>query len=406
MKLSLPKIRLYAIITLLIFLAFVAGWKSCEKFVLPKASLTKSVNLHNLDFPLFSQVWDRLEAEYFDKTKLDHKKMLYGAVKGMVEAIGDPYTVFLPPSEQRRTQEDLSGSFEGVGIEIGFRGSNLVVISPLDGSPAQKAGIKAGDFIIGIKDEKKGINRATLGMNIIEAVDAIRGPSGTDVTLIISRNDTEKLEITVKRAKIDVPSVKLEFVGHDKKIARLRLLRFGGNTMSEWNQAVSQIKENRVKGIILDLRNNPGGYLPGAIDVASEFLPRGKVLIEERGDGIKTERRVTGAGRLFNEPLVVLVNGGSASASEIVAAAIQENKRGKILGEKTFGKGTIQEAKMLDPISNVDGQAGLHITVAKWLTPSGNWLDQKGLEPDFEVKDDPKTNVDEQLQKALEFLEK
>lgn len=405
MKFTLSKIRYLALIISLVIVSFAAGWWANEKGIAirPEPATQIASQPRDVDLSLFWEVWERLEAGYFDKTKLDSQKMVYGAIGGMVSSLGDPYTVFLPPEEQKRTQEDLGGEFEGIGIQIGFKGTQLAVIAPLEGTPAQEAGIKAGDFILGIKDKKKGIDMGTVGLSLPDAVEAIRGPAGTSVTLVLTRKDADKpFEVEVTRAKIEVPSVKLSFVEDNKEIAHLQLLRFGDSTNGEWDKAILKIKNEsagwRTKNLILDLRNNPGGYLNGAVVVASEFLAQGVVVVQEDGKGNRQEFKVNGKARLPNISLVVLVNGGSASASEIVAGALKDNGRAKIIGEKTFGKGTIQESQQLD-------SSGLHITTAKWLTPAGTWVnDGPGLEPDIIVEDKQDTEQDEQLERAIEDL--
>ena len=369
----------------------------------PKVTITRELppDKKDLDFSLFWRVWDTINTSYFDKEKVIPANMVYGAIEGMVSALGDPYTVFLPPDKNRVVQEDLLGSFDGIGIQIGFKGNQLAVIAPLPNSPSEKAGIEAGDFIVGIKDEAKGIERGTVGISITDAVSAIRGPAGTIVTLTLLREGQEEpIVVDVVRESIDVPSVTLTFVGDDENIAQVRLLKFGGETEAEWEEAVIEIlKKQSLKGIVLDLRNNPGGYLQGAVDIASEFMKTGRVVvIEERGEQ-KSEYVVEKIGRFPNTPLVVLVNQGSASASEILAGALRDDKKVKLVGEKTFGKGTIQEPQQ------VDGGAGLHITVARWLTPSGVWVDGEGLTPDFELEDNGETDEDEQLQKGIELLQ-
>ncbi len=354
-----------------------------------------------LDFTLFWQVWDDLEAKYFDKSKLVPAEMVYGAIKGMVEAIGDPYTAFLPPNQNKVVNEDLNGSFEGVGIQIGFKGTQLAVVAPLPNSPAEKAGIKAGDFIVEIKDDKKKIDRGTVGISLPEAVEIIRGAAGTKVTLTLLREgNTEPMVIELTRAKVEVPSVILSYVGDNGKYAHIKLLKFGAETTGEWEKAINElIKKKEVRGIVLDLRNNPGGYLQGAVNIASDFLKVGSVVvIEERSDGAKNPFKTDRLGLLTNMSVVVLINGGSASASEILAGAIRDIQHIKLVGEKSFGKGTIQEPEELD------GGAGLHITTAKWLTPSGYWVNEKGLEPDVKIEDNLETTEDEQLQKAIEVL--
>lgn len=410
MKLKLSKIRQFALILSLVAVSFAAGWWANENGInLRPESISQQKKVFTpldhsgIDFSLFWEVWDRLGTNYFDKSKLDSQKMVLGAIKGMVSSLGDPYTVFLPPDEQKRTQEDLGGEFEGIGIQIGFKGTQLAVIAPLEGSPAEKAGVKAGDFIVGIKDKNKKVDTGTFGMSLPDAVQAIRGSAGSAVTLLLTREGADKpIEKEITRAKIEVPSVKLSFVGQDNSVARLQLFRFGDNTNGEWDKAILKINPpnggEKSKGMILDLRNNPGGYLSGAVSIASEFIPQGVVVIQENGQETRQEFKASGKARLADIKLVVLVNGGSASASEIVAGALRDNNRAKIIGEKTFGKGTIQEAQQLD-------LSGLHITTARWLTPKGTWVNDKGgLEPDIEVKDNPDTETDEQLEKAIEEL--
>lgn len=407
MKLTLPKIRLGAILLSIIIVSFAGGWwfghqdvKVQKDGLVPKIGIDRKVPVgrENVDFALFWEVWDRLETDYFDKSKINSQEMVLGAIKGMVAAIGDPYTVFLPPDEQKRTKEDLGGQFEGVGIQIGFKGTQLAVIAPLDGTPAKDADVQAGDFIIGIKDKNKDIEKGTIGMSLPDAVGYIRGPAGTNVTLVLLRSGRdEPFEVEITRAKIDVPSVILSFEGQRKDIAHLKLLKFGDNTNGEWDKAIREARDKKSRGLILDLRNNPGGYLNGAVIISSEFVRSGTAVIQEDGKGNRKEFPVSGRGRLTDITIVVLVNGGSASASEIVAGALKDSDRAKIVGEKTFGKGTIQEAQEFDA-------SGLHITTARWLTPNGTWVNGEGLKPDVEIKDNPETKEDEQLEKAVEIL--
>lgn len=384
------------------YLLGVRGYKA-QIISLSEVKISREIPLNHkdVDFSLFWKVWDTLSLNYFDKAKIIPSQMVYGAIQGMVAAIGDPYTVFLPPSENKVVQEDLKGNFEGIGIQIGFKGKQLAVIAPLPQTPAERAGIKAGDFIIGIKDEKKGIDRGTVGVSLNEAVQIIRGPRGTSVTLALLRDGTsEPLIITVAREEIAVPSVVLNYVGDDKKIAQIRLLKFGGETNGEWAKIVADILKNNPKGLVLDLRNNPGGYLQGAVDIAGDFLKTGTLVVtEEQVGGKRTEYKTDKLPRLSAYTLVVLVNKGSASASEILAGALREQAKTRIVGETTFGKGTIQEPKQLE------GGSGLHITIAKWLTPKGVWVNEKGLDPDVKIEDDEKTTEDEQLQKAIELLQ-
>ncbi len=359
-------------------------------------------NKNSVDMGLYWQVWDKLHEAYLIKDNLKTQEMTWGAIKGMTAALGDPYTVFLPPVQNKATQEELNGAFEGVGIQLGFKDNQLAVIAPLVGTPAEAAGVKAGDFILKIKDEKKGVDRDTGEITLPEAVELIRGPKGTEVTLTILRSgDSETKEVMMARDTIVVKSVELSWVGEDKKVALLKLTRFGGRTETEWEEAVKEINSQKAKGVILDLRNNPGGYLQGAVRYAGEFLPRGKVVVQQKNSQDKVESySVDFNGKLLKEPLVVLVNQGSASSSEILAGVLRDYKRAKLVGEKTFGKGTIQEALDLG-----EG-AGLHVTTAKWLLPLGQWVNEtKGIAPDEEVKNDPeKPEEDLQLEKALEIV--
>lgn len=408
MKLTLSKIRRGALIFALILLAGGVGWwlgsrgVKIEHGEIFSGQQKLPAGKENLDFSLFWDVWQRLEKSYLHKEALVPQKMFWGAIKGMVASLEDPYTAFLPPEENKQTKEDLNGEFGGVGIQLGYKDGRLAVIAPLKGTPADKAGIKAGDLILKIEDKE------TEGISLPEAVKQIRGPEGTKVKLtLLHENEDQPYEVTITRAKILVPSVELEFVkdGEGKEIAYLKLSRFGDKTNEEWLKAVGEIiskcqgeKDLKCQGMILDLRNNPGGYLSGAVFIASEFLEKGVVVQQEEASGIRETFSVNRRGKLTKINLVVLVNEGSASASEIVAGALQDYGRAKIVGVKTFGKGTIQEAQDL-----AEG-AGLHITTARWLLPKGRSIEKDGIMPDIEVKDDLKTELDEQLEKAMQLL--
>lgn len=356
----------------------------------------------NIDFQLFWNVWDNLSQSYLDKRKIDPQEMVYGAIKGMTRSLGDPYTIFLPPKENEAFKEDLTGAkFEGIGAQLGLKGERVVIIAPLKGSPAEKGGLRAGDIILQVGKED------TIGWTLPEAVAKIRGERGTKVNLTIEREKEKKpLDFSITRETIVVKSVEWEIKKiancelSNCQIAYLKLSRFGDG-MGEWERAVSEIQaqQGSLKGLVLDLRNNPGGYLTGAVYIASEFLKEGIVVQQESSSAGKRTYTVERSGKLTTIPMVVLVNKGSASASEIVAIALQEKERAKLLGEKTFGKGTIQEAQELG-----EG-ASLHVTTAKWLSPSGKNVDGVGIEPDtvvaFEEEDQTK---DPQLEKAIEIL--
>lgn len=352
------------------------------------------------DFAKFWEVWRKLERSYVDPSKIDYKKMTWGSMEGLAQSLGDPYTQYLAPEDNKQATEDLNGKFYGIGIELGYKDKTLAVVAPLANTPADKAGVKAGDLILHIKDEKKQVDMDTTNMSLVEAVQKIRGEKNTPVVLTLYREGKpEPFEVSVVRDEILVPSVELKFVEKNgKKYAHLELHKFGGRTDKEWTSKVAEIVAAKPAGVVLDLRNNPGGYLDGAVFVSGEFLDNG-VVVEQRGRTESETYSVDRKGNLLNIPLAVLINKGSASASEITAGALRDHKRAKIVGETSFGKGTVQEVQDLS-----DGSS-LHVTIARWLTPSGTWIDKEGIKPDVEAKDDFETkDVDEALDKAIEQL--
>lgn len=352
---------------------------------------------------LFWQVWGLLEKHYLNSKALNKQKMVYGAIEGMVASLGDPYTVFLPPEENKLDQEDLGGEFGGVGIQLGFRNHHLTVIAPLKGTPAERAGIKSGDIILHIKDEKKHLDVSSERISLPQAVKWIRGPIGTAVTLTVQQpNDSQPRVIKIIRGRIVVPTVVWKEVNvGDKKIAYVRVYRFAEVLPTQWTKFDQQEREwqhdSHFAGIVLDLRDNPGGYLSGAVYLASEFLPRGVVVKQDNGRGRDKIYQVDHQGQLLQVPLVVLVNRGSASAAEILAGALQAHKRAVLVGERTFGKGTVQEPESLP------GGAGLHITIARWLLPDGRSINKKGIKPDVEVKSEIKEEEKGSIQKDPVF---
>lgn len=388
-------------------LTFIVGWQVGHlDLKLQWNNYKPSVNITNqqpptdkqsIDFKLFWDTWDLVSREYVDKKAVDPQKMYYGAIQGMVSALGDPYTVFLPPEAQKSTKEELGGSFDGVGIQLGYnKDKRLVVIAPLKGTPADTAGIKAGDLIIKIGDKE------TSSITLPEAVNLIRGPKGSKIALEIYHDgDTKPKTVELQRETIIVKSV--EFISKTtpdgKKVAYIKLSRFGERTDDEWNQAVSDALASGPAGVILDLRNNPGGFLDGSVFIGSEFIETGNnVVMQENAQGQKQGYKVNRPGKMIKLPVVVLINKGSASASEIVAGALQDYGRAQLVGEQSFGKGTIQESQELP------GGTGIHITTAKWLTPKGRWVHQTGLTPDVVVEMGEDPAKDEQLDKALEVL--
>lgn len=358
-----------------------------------------------VDFALFWKVWDTLKAKHVDKESLDYQKMVYGAIKGMVGSVGDPYTSFFEPAQSKKFQEEISGTFGGVGIEIGKRNDTLTVIAPLKDTPAFRSGIKAGDKILKIDD------KSTFEMTIEEAVNSIRGRKGTKVVLTLANDTGETREVTIVRDTIKVPTVELAYLeGGSKKIAHLSIFSFNQTVDSEFKKAAEEINRSNVDGIILDLRNNPGGLLESAINLSGWFLDPGQVaVVEEFSDGSKNSLKTEGNSALKKYPIVILINGGSASASEILAGALHDNRGVTLVGQKSFGKGSVQQ------LEDLDKGASLKITIAKWLTPNGVSISEKGIEPNIKVEIDPKKIEDEtyeigtigkdpQLDKALELL--
>jgi len=347
----------------------------------------------DIDFNKFWEALGKVEDNYIGAVNYD--KMIDGAIAGMVGSLGDPFSVYLDKDTLNAFNGEINGTFEGIGAELTVKGGKLVIIAPLEGSPAERAGIKAGDIVD--KIEGQNVN----GMTIDEAVMKIRGEKGTFVTLSIIRNGLDKpIEMKIKRETINVKSI--EYKMEEGGIAYIKILRFDAATKSLLSNAADEINKNKAKGLILDLRNDPGGYLDSSIEIASEFIKEGTVVIEQYKDGKKDKFAAKGNGKLYDIPMVVLINNGSASASEILAGAIRDHGRGILIGEKTFGKGSVQE--ML-PLS---AGGALKLTMAKWLTPNGTVIDKNGLLPDIEVKleETSDVNKDNQLDRAREEIRK
>lgn len=357
-----------------------------------RESAPREVNWHLL--------WDTIDTinqKYVDRPA-DLQQILYGAVSGAVAALQDPYSVFLPPKEAEDFKAELKGNFDGIGAEIAIKNQQLVVVAPLEDSPAIKAGLRAGDFIVKIDGTD------SQGLTLEEAVNKIRGAAGTQVALTIFRKgDTKTRDITITRAKIEVRSLSYEIKEvNGKKIGILKLRRFGEETQGQMEGAINDFLLKGVQGVILDERNNPGGFLETAVQVASNWLPEGQiVVIQKFGDGTEEKFEAKDNNRLKGIPTVLLINGGSASASEIVAGALRDHGIAKLVGEKSFGKGSVQE------LIDLRDKAQVKLTIAKWLTPAGHDLNKSGLEPDEKVEltdEDFNAGRDPQMDKALELL--
>lgn len=359
------------------------------------AASGSTTNIEPLTVPDLDEVWAILNDSYYDNSKLEASKLKYGAVKGFVAEIGDPYTVFMTPDESKEFEDGLEGQLEGIGAELEVKNGKLIVVSPLKNSPAQQAGIRSGDIIAKID------GKLAAEMTFYDAVHKIRGKKGTQVNLTIIRESLAKpLEIKITRSEIQTDSITLEKLPDN--IFHLSINQFNEHTKTQYENAIQKILLEKAKGLILDMRGNGGGYLDVSIEILSELLPGKQTAViikkrNEKDDAIKT----IGGSRLADIPLAVLINNGSASASEIVAGAIQDYKRGILIGEKTFGKGSVQEIEKLN-----DG-ATIRMTIAKWFTPLNRSIDEVGIAPDKEVKiteEDINQKLDPQLDEAVNYL--
>ncbi len=350
----------------------------------------------DLDFSLFWEAWHKIQQEYVNPGDIDIQELIYGAISGMVESLEDPYTIFFNPEDTKKFLEDVGGSFEGIGAEIGIREGQLQIIAPLEGTPAQKAGLRPGDKIIKINET------LTIDITIEEAVTLIRGPGGTEVCLTIMRDEWDSSkDFIIKRAVIEIPSMKWDLL--EENIAFIKLYHFSEKSDQDFREMAAEILKSPAEKIILDLRGNPGGYLERAQDIAGWFLEKGQVVvIEDFGQKRKQEiYKAKGNSRFSKYPMVILINRGSASASEILASALRDNRGIKMIGETSFGKGSVQKLEQL-----IDGSS-LKITVANWLTPKGELITDKGLEPDIKVEmteQDYEQDRDPQLEKAIEII--
>jgi carboxyl-terminal processing protease len=351
-------------------------------------------------FQIFWEAWQIVEREFYDKPQIDHQKLIYGAIKGMVDAVGDPYTFYQTPSQRELNDTDLRGSFDGVGIQVDMKDGKLTVVAPIESSPAEAAGLRPGDVVLEV--DGKSISGKTMN----DTVGLIRGPRGTQVTLTIGRPGVpDPFDVTLTRAEIKLSSVRSKML--DQQIGYVRISTFAANTGGEMTNAVNNLMAQHPRGIVLDLRNNPGGYLQSAVESGAQFMTTGSVvLLQQSGNGERKTYRTESAGTGTEVPIAVLVNKGSASASEILAGALRDNGRGILIGEKTFGKGTVQNVHQLSD------QSGLRVTTAQWLTPSGQPIQGVGLLPD-QVVEMPATSTvpadvtaatDPQLDAAVRYI--
>ncbi len=389
-------------LAILLVCIFVSGFISGREF---QGKDILNDNKEKVDTTMYWDVWDILRSNYVDSSEISPQDMMYGSIKGLVNSYNDPATVFLTPEETEEFKATSEGKyFQGIGAELGYENGNIIVVTPLDGSPAKAAGIRAGDYILAVDDKD-----ITAEDTVYDVVARIRGEEGTKVKLKILHKDSNKpVEVSIERKQITVASMNVEFL-ENKSIALFRVNRFTeasySEWISEWNAKIQEIKDAKVNKIILDLRGNPGGFFDAAIYAADDFLQGGYTIsMQQDGKGKIDKYESKDGGNLTEVKLVVLVDGGSASAAEILAGALQQADRATIVGEKTYGKGTAQNV-----IDLSDGSS-LHITTLKWLLPNGNWLNkEEPITPDVIIEftdEDFIAGKDPQLVEAIKQINK
>jgi carboxyl-terminal processing protease len=381
------------------FIGFHFGKKDASSNLPPQFSGAATTS--NIDMSPFWEAWQILDEKFTPASStaplVASDEKVWGAIQGLAGSYGDPYTVFFPPAESKKFEEDISGSFGGVGMEIAVKDGALTVVAPLKGTPAEKAGVKSGDKIIKIGDQ------SALNMTSDEAVKSIRGKVGTTITVVFERKgESDLLTKTLVRDIIEVPMIETKLL--PENIFVIQLYSFSATSPDLFRQALREFVESGSDKLILDLRNNPGGFLEASIDMASWFLPTGKTVVSEDFGESKDVKIYRSKGYdIFNDKLkfAILINEGSASASEILAGALREYNKTTLIGTNTFGKGSVQE------LVSVTSNTSLKITVAHWLTPLGNSISEGGLKPDIEVKlteENTKDGKDPQMDAAVKYL--
>ncbi|OGY60207.1 MAG: hypothetical protein A3H06_01295 [Candidatus Colwellbacteria bacterium RIFCSPLOWO2_12_FULL_44_13] len=381
------------------FVGFDYGTEHPKNIIVREVQGIENGKDESVDFSLFWQAWEKIRSKHVEGEKAAAQDLVYGAIEGMIGALDDPNTVFFNPEDSEKFNEDISGNFGGIGAEIGIRDKKLIIVAPLKGTPAERAGLKTNDHIIKIDDTFSD------NLDVFEAVKIIRGEPGTSVILLIKRESEEKTrEVKIAREVITIPTVDFTMKNDARgnKIAHVELYNFNSNTSFVFYQKMVEALQAKADGIVLDLRGNPGGYLEVAVDIAGWFLEKGEVVVIEKFKSGEEEKFFTNGNTALKDiPVVVLMNEGSASASEILAGALRDNRGSKLVGTQSFGKGTVQQLEALK------GGSSLKITIANWLTPKGTIIEKNGLAPDFMVEfgeDDIKNEKDPQLNKALEVL--
>ena len=398
---TISKKRAVILIFAFSFISFMIGVFLNQNFITSSEIIIPNQSADSIDdqfdISLFKKVWTTIEEDYIEQP-ISREDLFYGSLQGLVKGLKDPYSVFLKPELAKKFLDDVSGSFEGVGIEIGIKEDRLTIIAPLDYTPAFRAGLRSGDKIYAID------GKGTLGMGLDEVVHLIRGEKGTEVVLTILRKPEKNTrDVAIIRDTIDIKSVSWELKGENDKIAYIKITHFSDDTWSDFQNIAQVALASNPQGLILDLRNNPGGYMDTAVNIAGYWLGRKVVVIARDAKNQEKEYKSSGP-QYFNDlSTIVLVNQGSASASEILAGALQDYQKATILGEQTFGKGSVQELKNL-----ADGSA-LKLTIANWYTPLNRSFNEDGIAPDVEVKiteDDYLEKKDPQMIRALEIFSK
>jgi len=401
---NLKRYKIFLITIVLLTVSFVFGvyFGKSSRGIVSEIPFEKEsgISSSTADMDAFWTTWKILDEKFVythkDAKKIDDADKLWGAIEGLTSAYVDPYTVFMPPAESKLFEGDISGNFEGVGMELAIKDKNIVVVAPLKGTPAYNAGVMKGDILLKIN------GTSTANMLVEDAVNLIRGKAGTNVTITFDREgEPEPIDIIITRGIIDVPTAETEIKGD---VFVIKLYNFYALSADKFRMALREFVQSGKNKLILDLRGNPGGYLEASVDMASWFLPLGKTVVRENfGENIPEQIYRSKGYDIFTNKLkmIILADSGSASASEILAGALQEHKIAKLVGTKTFGKGSVQELIKITP------DTSLKVTIARWLTPNGISISDGGLTPDYEVKmtlDDIKANKDPQMDKAIEIL--
>ncbi|MFA5838522.1 MAG: S41 family peptidase [Candidatus Paceibacterota bacterium] len=400
------KIVLFVCILIFAGSAFYAGFYFGEKTIpeIDKVEglISKEKGIEeNIDFSEFWAVWNLLNENFVSSTttKATNQEKVWGAIKGLTESLGDPYTVFFPPKEAEIFKTSIDGNFSGVGMEIAVKDNQLVVMAPLKGTPAEKVGMRSGDKIMSVD------GKSTTGLNVEEAVQMIRGEKGTRVKLTVVRNGGKSFDVEIIRDTINIPTIDTKL--REDGVFVLSLYNFSAVSPNLFRDGIKEFVDSGSSKLVLDLRGNTGGYLEAAVDMASWFLPSGKIVVtEDFGEKNKDKNRIhrSSGHNIFNENLkmIILVDSGTASASEILAGALKEHGIAELVGVNTFGKGSVQEL-----VGVGAKKASIKITVARWLTPNGNSISENGLTPDYKVEytnENKEKGIDPQMEKAASLL--